>query len=134
MGFFDLVNIRAINGKLNDLMPVVEANLSRFTTYFDNNFKVTKRQKYGQNSIFSLGEYEEVILTTQKNIDELLRLKKEFEIEFESAHKIVEKIKPVTFLDDDRSYVHWNNKLASINFSYNFVIKLMNNHKIYIQS
>lgn len=134
MGFFDLVNIRAINGKLNDLMPVVEANLSRFTTYFDNNFKVTKRPKYGQNSIFSLGEYEEVILTTQKNIDELLRLKKEFEIEFESVHKIIEKIKPVTFLDDDRSYVHWNNKLASINFSYNFVIKLMNNHKIYIQS
>jgi hypothetical protein len=134
MGFFDLVNIRAINGKLNDLMPVVEANLSRFTTYFDNNFKVTKRQKYGQNSLYRLGEYEEVILTTQKDIDELLRLKKEFESEFVSALKIVEKIKPVTFLDDDSSYVHWNNELASINFSYNVVIELMNNHKIYIQS
>jgi hypothetical protein len=39
MGFFDLVNIRAINGKLNDLMPVVEANLSRLNKYYENNLK-----------------------------------------------------------------------------------------------
>lgn len=131
MGFFDLVNIRAINGKLNDLMPVVEANLSRLSKYFDDNFKVTKRYK---NSMYSFGESEEVIVTTQQKIDELLRLKKEFESEFENVSKIVDKIKPVTFLDDDSSYVHWHNKLASMNWTYNFIIERFNKYKIYIQS
>ncbi len=131
MGFFDLVNIRSINGKLDDLMPVVEANLSRLTTYFDNNFKVTK--KYN-NSMYSFGEPEEVIITTQQKIDELLRLIKEFESEFENVCKIVDKIKPITFLDDDRSYVHWHNKLVSMNWTYNFIIERFNQYNIYIQS
>ena len=130
MGFFDLVNIRAINKKLGDLMPVVEANLSRLSTYFDNNFKVKK--KYN-NSIFSISEPEEIIETTQKHIDELLRLKEEFEIEFENVQKIVEKIKPITFLDDDRSYVHWHNTLVSISWTYDIIIKMFNSHKIYIK-
>jgi len=131
MGFFDLVNIRAINGKLNDLMPVVEANLSRLSKYYENNFKVVKRQKGG---LYSFGEYEEVIETTQQHIDEFLRLKKEFEREFESVRVIVEKIKPITFLDDDRSYVHWNNKLVSISWGYDMLIKILNHRKIYIKS
>lgn len=131
MGFFDLVNIRAINGKLNDLMPVVEANLSRLSKYYENNFKVVKRQKGG---LYSFGEYEEVIETTQQHIDEFLRLKKEFEREFESVREIVEKIKPITFLDDDRSYVHWNNKLVGISWGYDILIKLLNHRKIYIKS
>ena len=131
MGFFDLVNIRAINGKLNDLMPVVEANLSRLNKYYENNFKVVKRQKGG---LYSFGEYEEVIETTQQHIDEFLRLKKEFEREFESVRVIVEKIKPITFLDDDRSYVHWNNKLVSISWGYDMLIKILNHRKIYIKS
>ena len=131
MGFFDLVNIRAINGKLNDLMPVVEANLSRLSKYYENNFKVVKRQKGG---LYSFGEYEEVIETTQQHIDEFLRLKKEFEREFESVRVIVEKIKPITFLDDDRSYVHWNNKLVSISWRYDMLIKILNHRKIYIKS
>lgn len=131
MGFFDLVNIRAINGKLNDLMPVVEANLSRLSSHFDNNFKVTKRYKNGLNSF---GASEEVIETTQQHIDELLRLKKEFECEFEIISKIVDKIKPITFLDDDRSYVNWHNKLASISWGYNFFIAKFNKNKIYIKS
>lgn len=131
MGFFDLVNIRAINGKLDDLMPVVEANLSRLNKYFENNFKVTKRHK---DVLYSCGEYEEVIETTQQHIDEFLRLKTEFEREFESVRVIVEKIKPITFLDDDRSYVHWNNKLVSISWGYDILLKVLNHRKIYIKS
>lgn len=130
MGFFDLVNIRAINGKLNDLMPVVEANLSRLHKYYENNFKVVKRKKGGFYSI----EYEEVIETTQQHIDEFLKLKKEFEKEFESVRVIVEKIKPITFLDDDSSYIHWNNELVSISWSYDMLIKILNHRKIYIKS
>lgn len=133
MGFLDLVNIRAINGKLNDLMPVVEANLSRMNTYFDNNFKVTKRYKDGFG-LYGLGEPEEVIETTQQHIDEFLRLRKAFESEFENVRIIVEKIKPITFLDDDRSYVNWNNKLANISWSYDLLIKIINLRKIYIKS
>ena len=79
MGFFDLVNIRSINKKLGDLMPVVEANLSRLSKYFDNNFKVKKKTN---NSFYAISEPEEIIETTQEHIDELLRLKKEFESEF----------------------------------------------------
>lgn len=131
MGFFDLVNIRAINKKLYELIPVVEANLSRMNSFFDKNFKVTKRHKSGS---FSFSEFEEVIITTQANIDELLRLKNEFESEFESVSKIVDKIKPVTFLDNDSSYVHWHNKLVSMNWTYNFIIERFNKYKIYIQS
>jgi hypothetical protein len=112
-------------------MPVVEANLSRLNKYYENNFKVVKRQKGG---LYSFGEYEEVIETTQQHIDEFLRLKKEFEREFESVREIVEKIKPITFLDDDRSYVHWNNKLVSITWGYDMLIKLLNHRKIYIKS
>jgi hypothetical protein len=130
MGFFDLVNIRAINGKLKDRMPVVEANLLRLNKYYENNFKVVKRQK----DWYSFGEYEEVIETTQQHIDEFLRLKKEFEREFESVREIVEKIKPITFLDDDSSYVHWNNKLVSISWKYDMLIKTLNHRKIYIKS
>ena len=130
MGFFDLVNIRAINGKLNDLMPVVEANLSRLYRYYENNFKVVKRQKGG----FSFGEYEEVVETTQQHYNEFLKLKEEFEDEFKSVQVIVEKIKPITFLDDDRSYVHWNNKLASISLSYDVLIQILNHRKTYIKS
>lgn len=133
MGFLDLVNIRAINGKLNDLMPVVEANLSRMNTYFTNNFKVTKRYKDGFG-LYGLGEPEEVIETTQQHIDEFLRLRKAFESEFENVRIIVEKIKPITFLDDDRSYVNWNNKLANISWSYDLLIKLIKLRKIYIKS
>lgn len=131
MGFFDLVNIRAINGRLNDLMPVVEANLSRLDTYFNTNFKVVKKYK---DSLYSFGEPEEVIETTQHHINELSRLKKEFESEFENVRIIVEKIKPITFLDDDRSYVHWNNKLSSISWGYDILIKKFNHRKIYIKS
>ena len=131
MGFFDLVNIRSINGKLNDLMPVVEANLSRISVYFDNNFKETKRYKNG-SYVFS--ETEDVIETTQQHIDEFLRLKKEFENEFENVRKMVEKIKPITFLDDNSSYVHWNNKLVGISWGYDAIIKVINSRKIYIKS
>ena len=131
MGFFDLVNIRAINGKLNDLMPVVSANLSRLGSYFDNNFKVTKRYKGG---LYGSQQYEEVIETTQQHIDELLKLKQDFEYEFENVRKIVEKIKPITFLDDDSSYVRWHNEMVSINMVYNIFIAQLNRHKIYIKS
>lgn len=131
MGFFDLINIRAINRQLDDLMPVVEANLSRMTTYFDNNFKVTKKHN---ESMFSFEEPEEVIITTQQSVDELLRLKSEFESEFENVCKIVDKIKPITFLDDDSSYVYWHNKLVSLNWTYNFIIEQFNKYNIYIQS
>lgn len=131
MGFFDLINIRAINRQLDDLMPVVEANLSRMTTYFDNNFKVTKKHN---KSMFSFEEPEEVIITTQQSVDELLRLKSEFESEFENVCKIVDKIKPITFLDDDSSYVYWHNKLVSLNWTYNFIIEQFNKYNIYIQS
>lgn len=131
MGFFDLVNIRAMNGKLNDLMPVVKANLTRLDTYFNNNFKVTKRYK---NGMYSFGESEEVIETTQQHIDELLRLKTEFEREFESVRNIVDKIKPVTFLDDDRSYVHWNNEMVAISWTYKAIMAKFGAHKIYIKS
>ena len=58
MGFFDLVNIRSINKKLGDLMPVVEANLSRLSKYFDNNFKVKKKTN---NSFYAISEPEEII-------------------------------------------------------------------------
>jgi len=127
MGFFDLVNVRSINKKLGDLMPVVEANLSRLTTYFDNHFKVKK--KYN-NSFYMTSEPEEIIETTQEQIDELLRLKEEFESEFVNVQEIVQKIKPITFLDDDRSYVHWNNKLVSIGWTYDIIIKKFNSCKI----
>jgi hypothetical protein len=130
MGFFDLVNVRSINKKLGDLMPVVEANLSRLTTYFDNHFKVKK--KYN-NSFYMTSEPEEIIETTQEQIDELLRLKEEFESEFVNVQEIVQKIKPITFLDDDRSYVHWNNKLVSIGWTYDIIIKKFNSCKIYIK-
>lgn len=130
MGFFDLVNIRSINKKLGDLMPVVEANLSRLSTYFDNHFKVKK--KYN-NSLYMTSEPEEIIETTQEHIDELLRLKEEFESEFVNVQEIVQKIKPITFLDDDRSYVHWNNKLVSIGWTYDIIIKKFNSYKIYIK-
>lgn len=130
MGFFDLVNIRSINKKLGDLMPVVEANLSRLSKYFDNNFKVKKKTN---NSFYAISEPEEIIETTQEHIDELLRLKKEFESEFMNVQEIVQKIKPVTFLDDDRSYVHWNNKLVSIGWTYDIIIKKFNSYKIYIK-
>jgi hypothetical protein len=130
MGFFDLVNIRAMNKKLGDLMPVVEANLSRLSTYFDNHFKVKK--KYG-SSFYTSSEPEEIIETTQEHIDELLRLKEEFENEYESVKEIVQKIKPITFLDDDRSYVHWNNKLAGIGWTYEIIIQKFNSYKIYIK-
>ena len=60
--------------------------------------------------------------------------KDEFEREFESVRVIVEKIKPITFLDDDRSYVHWNNKLVSISWGYDMLIKILNHRKIYIKS
>lgn len=129
MGFLDLVNIRSINKKLGDLMPVVEANLSRLSTYFDNHFKVKK--KYN-NSFYMTSEPEEIIETTQEHIDELLRLKEEFESEFVNVQEIVQKIKPITFLDDDRSYVHWNNKLVSIGWTYDIIIKKFNSCKIYI--
>jgi len=131
MGFFDLVNIRAINGKLNELMPVVEANLSRLSTYYSTNFKVTKRSKGG---LSILDETEDVVVTTQQHIDEFLRLKREFESEFQSVQAIVEKIKPITFLDDDRSYVHWHNKLVSISWAYDALLKLINARKMYLKS
>lgn len=130
MGFFDLVNIRSINKKLGDLMPVVEANLSRLSKYFDNNFKVKKKTN---NSFYAFFEPEEIIETTQEHIDELLRLKKEFESEFMNVQEIVQKIKPTTFLDDDSSYVHWNNKLVSIGWTYDIIIKKFNSYKIYIK-
>ncbi|MDA3882172.1 MAG: hypothetical protein PF481_02705 [Bacteroidales bacterium] len=131
MGFFDLVNIRAINGKLKDIMPVVEANLSRLHKYYDDNFKVTKKQKH---VLLSLDEPEEIVITTQEHINEFLRLKKEFEKEFESVRLIVEKIKPATVFGDDSSYVYWNNKLVSISWGYDMFIKILNHRKIYIKS
>ena len=111
-------------------MPVVEANLSRLSKYFDNNFKVKKKTN---NSFYAISEPEEIIETTQEHIDELLRLKKEFESEFMNVQEIVQKIKPITFLDDDSSYVHWNNKLVSIGWTYDIIIKKFNSYKIYIK-
>ena len=37
MGFFDLVNIRAINTKLDNLMPVLRAKLNRLEKYNEIN-------------------------------------------------------------------------------------------------
>jgi hypothetical protein len=128
MGFFHLVNTREINGQLNDLMPVVEANLSRLTKYYINNFKVLQK-----GGLYSFSECKEVE-TTQQHIDEFLRLKQEFEREFESVRVLVEKLKPINFLYDDRSYVYWNNKLFFISNGYDVFIKILNHKKIYIKS
>ncbi|MGE0021610.1 MAG: hypothetical protein AB7S72_18205 [Draconibacterium sp.] len=125
MGFFDLVNIRAINTKLKELMPVVDANMSRMESYYKSNFKKIKKNEWGSS--------KEILVTKKENIDELLRQKKELELEFENVHNIVEKIKPITFLDDDSSYIHWKNELASVSWRYNFLIEELNSFEIYTE-
>jgi hypothetical protein len=111
-------------------MPIVEADLSRMSAYFQNNFKATERYK---KDSFILVEPEEVFETTQNHLDEFLRLIKEFECEFEIVRKIVGEIKPITFLDDDSFFEHWNNNLVGISWGYTTIINLFNRRKIYIK-
>lgn len=146
MGFF--VNIRSINGKLNDLIPLVEANMKRLSKYFNSNFKIVERDpNYEMYESMASKSTINLILTSSFNspkikvietkeplIKEFLRLKEEFEYEFSNAHELVEKLKPKTIFDDDSSYAHWKNQLYFVSLSYNGLIEELKDCQIKIKS
>lgn len=131
MGLF---NYKSTNKRLNELVPLVDANLSRLWSYFDDNFKHVSKTKCSMWEIKKpLNPQTHIIVTKKQNLDEFSRLKREFEVELKIAQKELENIKPRIFLDDGRLYAYWHEKLWSKEFTYSLLLTKINGYDIYIE-
>jgi hypothetical protein len=122
-------------------IDIVSAYYKRMGKFMDDNFEYQQKprdvfSRYSSPSTsFNRNERSpetHIIVVTEKNLNEFLRLKKEFEAEFNAAQRYADVLKPQFFDDGAAAYdAKLKMDLQSSAWAYSIILEVINKYEIY---